>query len=161
MSCLGMALFSLSIVYFLSPLKFETCPLALRNFFNDFYENFCMYFLSGTPTPWLLDLQTDSLTVYIVLLFSISFSFCFTFWKIFFNLVSLSSIEFLFLCSLSESYKSSILFLTASLYLWQPILFHRSNTYSHMYIYHIYMCVYISIIVFYLWWLCQYQLYQS
>ena len=96
MKCLGMALFSLSIVYSLSPLNFETCPLALRNFLNDFYENFCMYFLSGTPTPWLLDLQTDSLTVYIVLFFSISFSLCLTFWKIFFNLDSLPPIEFLF-----------------------------------------------------------------
>lgn len=109
MKCLGMVLFSLSIVYSLSPLNFETRPLALRNFLNDFYENFCMYFLSGTPSLWLLDLQTDSLTVYIVLFFSISFSFCFTFWKIFFNLDSLPPIEFLFLYSLSESYKSSVL----------------------------------------------------
>ena len=64
--------------------------------------------------------------------------------RFFFNLVSLPSIEFLFLCSLSESYKSSIL-RTDSFVFMVALLFHRSNTYSHVYIYHIYICVCIYI----------------
>lgn len=30
--------------YSLSPLNLETCPLALGNFWNDFFENVCMHF---------------------------------------------------------------------------------------------------------------------
>lgn len=40
--------------------------------------------LSGTPTIWLLGLQTNLLTFYPFLLFSISLPFCFTFLKIVF-----------------------------------------------------------------------------
>ena len=98
-------------------IKFWNMSISSEKFFQWFLWKFLHVFSFWNSYPLAFG-PPDRLTVYIVLLFSISFSFCFTFWKIFFNLVSLSSIEFLFLCSLSESYKSSILFLTDSLYLW-------------------------------------------
>ena len=64
------------------PITFWNMSISSKKTFKWFLWKFLHAFLSGTPTIWLLDLQ---ITFNLVLLFSISLSFCFTFRKFFFN----------------------------------------------------------------------------
>lgn len=67
------------------PIKSGNMPISSGKFLKWFLWKFLHALsLSETPTIWLLDLQTNLLTFYPVLLFSISLPFCFTFLKIFF-----------------------------------------------------------------------------